>query len=312
MQTFNQIEAFFRPLPANIAEFIGSSDYQAFSDDSLKDEDNAAWIMRLELNTRQPWLDCVQWIRCVDRLAENDLLDGGSRFQTFYRCWQDLRTRNIVASDGLEASVLHSIWHRWFQPQRDELRIQTWENYLDAIDTYHQPNLTIETLQDFDRMLDALAGNFFQLFPFLEPHQFPGARAIGCIDQFYNIMRDLREDADLGVCYFPKEILDRFGLDRQQMLDRTAIDTANYRDMMAFWFDEYLPPLIQNSHDFLEADDLHPSWQILRYWSLHRYSRIEQVFYVCNLDYTQFPEVYWDAVRRDLDRDRSSWMSNVI
>jgi hypothetical protein len=70
--------------------------------------------------------------------------------------------------------------------------------------------------------------------------------------------------------------------------------------MMQFWLDDYLPTLYLKTHSLLMAEDLHPSWQIWRDWSFHRYRRIERIFRQCQFDYIHFPEVYWTEVKRDL------------
>jgi len=70
--------------------------------------------------------------------------------------------------------------------------------------------------------------------------------------------------------------------------------------MMQFLLDHYLTRLQQKAYSLLMAEDLHPSWAILRDWSVHRYNRIERIFRDCNFDYTQFPQRYWSEVQQDL------------
>ena len=52
-----------------VASLVGSSHYAAVRDDSLKDEDNAAWVMELPDGERREWVERIRWIRLVDRLA---------------------------------------------------------------------------------------------------------------------------------------------------------------------------------------------------------------------------------------------------
>jgi phytoene synthase len=61
-------------LDKSVSYFVNSSSHRAIADDSLKDEDNAAWITTLPPDVRQIWIERVGWIRLVDRLAEQDLL----------------------------------------------------------------------------------------------------------------------------------------------------------------------------------------------------------------------------------------------
>ncbi len=68
----------------SIADLVGSSKYNAIADDSLKDEDNAAWVMFLPRQIAGEWIAVISWLRLIDRMAENEWLEGwGSRLQIF-------------------------------------------------------------------------------------------------------------------------------------------------------------------------------------------------------------------------------------
>jgi len=289
----------------SIAPWVGSSQYRAFSDDALKDEDNAAWVMRLPPAVRQQWIDRIGWIRLVDRLAENQSIDPASgKFQTFCRGWQQLRSYGQIAAGPYE-SAFAAMKACGFADETGELSarvIAAWEAYLYAIADYNRPDLAIDSLDDYEAMLENLAGKFFQVLPFLSLRHWQGAGAFGVVDQFYNNLRDLKEDSEQGICYFPTQVLRRFGVDREEILHLCCFDNPGYHRMMAFWLEDFLPQLTARMQGFVAAEDLHESWEILRYWSLHRYSRIEQVFYWCGFDFSQFPDRYWPAVRRDLQR----------
>ncbi|WP_159786490.1 squalene/phytoene synthase family protein [Sodalinema gerasimenkoae] len=297
----SKIQVWQRPLPASIAPFVGSSEFQALPSDALKDDDNAAWILTLDHPWRHHWLERVRWIRWVDRLAENDLLGGpGCRFAAFCHSWQRLRDQQVIDPQDCWGTWLSAIQQRWFEGEVDSVRIRAWDGYIQASARYHCHDLCLADLPELEALYNGFAGNFFQIFPLLDSHQFEAVRHFGILDQFYNQLRDLAEDAQQGFCYFPQTVLEEFGLERSQFLEGTAVNQPQYRDLMDFWLDDYLPTLIKNAEPFLQAEDLHPSWQLLRYWSLHRYSRIEQVLYESHLDYRQFPRRYWSAVRHDL------------
>lgn len=288
----------------SVSKLIGSSEYQAISDDALKDEDNAAWVMGLEPEVRQAWLESIRWIRLVDRLAETNLLGvEKAEFQQFCQSWQWLMATGQVQPTGTHRAVFQGMRDRWFRELSDPvglLSIQSWERYLQAISYYHQENLVFEQLSEFDTMLKDLGGSFFQVFPFLTAHQWRMAGAIGMVDQFYNILRDMREDAEQGICYLPNEVLERFGVSRAEILELRAYKNPGYRSMMQFWLYDYLPQIYRKAYPFILAPDLHPSWQILRDWSINRYHRIVRIFRRCDYDYVRFSEVYWQEVRRDL------------
>ena len=289
---------------STISHLVCSSDYRAIADDALKDEDNAAWVMELEPPIRDAWIERIGWIRLADRLAENELLESASsEFQRFHNNWKWMMATGQVQPGCGHRKEFCRMRDRWFAHPSDSvsrLSIQSWDHYLTAIDDYHQDHLTIEHMADFETMLRELAGSFFQMLPFLEPHQWQAVGSFGAVDQFYNILRDLREDAEQGICYLPTELLDRFKVSRAEILELRACDNPGYRPMMEFWIHDYLPQLERKSYPFILAPDLHPSWQMLRDWSLNRYQRIQRIFRRCDYDYVQFPELYWQEVKRDL------------
>lgn len=325
------------------SRLVGSSRYQAITDDALKDEDNAAWVMDLPPAIRDEWIQRIAWIRLIDRLAEEHFICaadpvladsqqaaeltlgqdssrspdlGPSReFDQVYQDWKRLLAitpvpglgptahRGAAASLNLTHPILTPIRDCWFQDPTDPLNqysIQAWDQYIEAIATYHGSQLTIATLADYRTMLERLAGAFFQILPFLRIDQCKAAGQFGVVDQFYNNLRDLAEDAQQGICYFPTEVLVHFGVRRAAILDGSCCQQAGYQAMMRFWLDDYLPRLRRRAYRFILDDELHPSWQQLRSWSLHRYNRIEHVLRDCEFDFVAFAPRYWEAVRQEL------------
>ncbi|KAM3103778.1 squalene/phytoene synthase family protein [Phormidesmis sp. 146-20] len=287
-----------------ISRLVGSSEYRAIADDTLKDEDNAAWIMELDPEIREQWIERIHWIRLADRLAENGLIHSEkSQFQWFYDSWNWLKETGEVQPGCPHSKLFYRMRDRWFEDLSDpigHLSIQSWDQYLSSLAKYHKGHLVISSFDQFEGMLEDLAAPFFQVLPFLSEHQWHAAGQFGTLDQFYNNLRDLREDAEQGICYLPTELLDRFKVSRAEILSLQAIDNPGYRPMMKFWIHEYLPQLHRKAYPFILAPDLHPSWQMLRDWSLHRYRRIERIFRRCDYDYLRFPRLYWQEVKRDL------------
>ncbi len=287
-----------------IADLVGSSHYDAISDDALKDEDSAGWVMELDLPVRDQWIERIRWIRLIDRLAEHELLGKGQpALQVFLAAWQHLVSTGRVEPGGVYHELLTEMQRCWFD-QADQPSIQlsltAWKRYVQAIAHYHTAGLVVNTMAEYEQMLADLAGSFFQVLPFLSETQHQAASHFGMLDQFYNHLRDLREDAEQGICNLPSELLDGFGVRRDEILQQHAIKNPAYYQMMQFWLEDYLPQLRRKARQLVTAADLHPSWQILCHWSLDRYRRIEQVFQDCQFDYTQFPEAYWQQVRADL------------
>lgn len=299
-----------------ISNLVGSSQYRAVADDSLKDEDNAAWVMQLEPAVRNEWVERVGWMRLVDRLAENELIEPEKeRFQKFRLGWNSLLTGDNVKPGSTYAETFSKIKDRWFGPysQRvDQLSVLAWDRFVEAIATYHKANLTIDSLTQYEAMLESVAGSFFQAFPFLAEKHWQSARCFGIVDQFYNNLRDLREDAEQGICYFPTELLNRFGVSRSEILQMQCFSNPGYYQMMEFWLDDYLPQLRRKTYGFVLAQDLHPSWQILRDWSLRRYNCIERVFRRCDFNYGTFPQHYWAEVKEDLHWRQMGHLSHSV
>ncbi len=287
-----------------ISDLVGSSQNRAIADDALKDEDNAAWVMGLESGIQQEWVERIAWIRLVDRLAEKELVDANSlEFRQFCAEWQCLIRTGSIQPDFEYGDVLSNIYDRWFNQRSNpinQLSIQAWNRFLSASTRYHQPDLTIPTLEAYEIMLQTLSGSCFQLLPFLQPKHWEIAYFFGALDQFFNNLRDLREDAEQGICYLPTEILEAFGVHREEILQLQAGQNPNFRDMMRFWLNHFLPILQQKTTSLVAATDLHPSWKMWRDWSFHRYQRIERIFHECNFDYTLFPQIYWTEVQQEL------------
>ena len=292
------------PKTGAIASLVGSSNYYGISDDALKDEDNAGWVMELDQPVRAQWIERIRWIRLLDRVAEHELL-GEKPFalQSFLADWRHLVSTGKVKPASAYGEMLTAMQLCWFdQPDRcsSQFSLIAWKQYLQAIAHYHTDNLVIHTIAEYEQMLAALGGSFFQVLPFLSETHHQAARCFGILDQFYNHLRDLREDAAQGICNLPNELLDQFGVSRDEIVQQQAIKNPGYYKMMQFWLEEYLPKLHRKARQLLTAENLHPSWQILCHWSNYRYQRIERVFRDCQFDYTQFSQVYWQQVRTEL------------
>ncbi|TMA45231.1 MAG: hypothetical protein E6J82_02475 [Deltaproteobacteria bacterium] len=203
------------------ASELASSAHAAVGDDALKDVDNAAWVAELEPSIQPVWLQRIRAIRLADRLAENQQLDPTSR-----------RFDRFVPSvfDGEGPAVLAA-----------------WTRYLAALRTYHRADLRLPTVADHRAMLDRLSGSIFQLVPFLLPQQFEAIRGLGALDQFFNNLRDLAEDAAHGICYFPDDVLGRARLRREDVLGDGWRSTRGWPKLMRFWRCLRRPPPLRGT-----------------------------------------------------------------
>ena len=293
-----------------ISKEVASLEYEAIANDALKDEDNGVWLANLPKNIQSVWVQRFYWIRWVDRLAEQDQLvqPGGQQFPEFYQAWQRLRQQKCLAPADHVWGVLRQIESCWYQGNVCDLHqseIEAWDCYIEAMVDYHQPSLMVATLETYEVMLERLAGACFQLLPFLEDHQRAIARKFGIIDQFYNNLRDIYEDACQGICYFPTVLLDRFGITRQEILDLSCFKNPGYRQLMEFWVETYLPQLRQQNLALIWMKDLHPAWQCLTAWFVHRYMRIERVMQACQYNFVVFAQQYRQVVQLELEQLRN-------
>ena len=257
------------------ASELASSAHAALADDALKDFDNAAWVRDLPPSTQPAWLQRIRAIRLADRLAENQQLDPTPR-----RFDRSITPALPDPFHGEGPAVLAA-----------------WTRYLAALRAYHRPILRLPTLADHRAMLDRLSGSLFQLVPFLSPHQFEAIRGLGVLDQFFNNLRDLAEDAAHGICYFPDDVLAWAGLRREDLLGGAWRSTRAWPKLMRFWLFEYLPELERDATPFVACDDLHPSVARLRSECRARYLRILNRFRRVGFDFRRFAEEYWREVR---------------
>jgi phytoene synthase len=256
--------------PAWAASKFASSVHAALGDDALKDFDNAGWVAGLPASIRPAWIERIRAIRLADRLAENATLHL-------------VRTADDGISETLEGAA----------PAAQA----AWKRYLAALRAYHGRDLRLRTIADHRRMLDRLSGSLLQLVPFLLPHHFEAIRAFGVLDQFFNNLRDLAEDAAQGICYFPDDLLARFGLRREDVVSGRCRWMPAWRELMVYWLDEYLPELERAAARFDSCDDLHPSVLRLRSEFRARYTRILELFCAVDFDFERFAAEYWSEVR---------------
>jgi 15-cis-phytoene synthase len=289
---------------AEVATLFGSSEYRALSDDGLKDEDNASWVLSLDDGVRGEWVRRIRWIRLVDRLAENEWFEPEARrFGAFIESFGALLHGAPIDERSPHADVLAGVRDDWLRVGEVGARAQAltaWVDYLGALSQYHHPAIHIATLDEHDEMLFRLSGRIFQLVPFLDEGAWGPAGEFGRLDQFFNNLRDLEEDGASGVCYFPADVLERFGLSEAAVCEGSCVGRAGYAAMMRFWLDEHLPVLRERAAPFLGARGLHPSVAVMREHTIARHARIERVFREVEFDFHRFRERYWAEVRAGL------------
>lgn len=278
----------------NLPALVGSANYRALSNDTAKDEDAAGWVIDLAPAERDRWVRHIKWIRLADRLAENERLEPQTaRFTTFRAAFDALATTGAVAP-GPHAEVMREIAAGLVEqgPMADR-HVEAWRAYLDALTRYRLHSEPIEDVRVYDEALGQLSGNASRLFPFLTAKHWDSIYHLGALDQFFNNLRDLAEDVEQGVAFFPRTTLERFGVLPGDLRADKPHEQAGYRAMMEYWLGDHRRDLLARAKPFIEAADLHPTLAVMRENTLARYDRIERVFRRCDLDFRRFAHEYW-------------------
>jgi 15-cis-phytoene synthase len=282
---------------------IGSASHHAASDDRLKDTDNLAFLRGQPEGVQLEWLARCKLLRRLDRMAEAERAGGGDRFTRFLEAWWSLRWADRGTPDADIAGELAVARELWLSPPDDaaaQIRTYALTDYLHAVTEYSDPGLQLATLRDHDRLLGRVSGSMFQLFPYVSPERLPDIARFGSLDQAWNNIRDLAEDARAGSCFFPAETLRDYGVRWWDVITGEAIGKPLFRNMMTWWLGDYLPAVRARAAAFLSATDLHPSVAALRASCLRRYERVERVLRGLDWDYRAFPAVYEAEVKREI------------
>ena len=97
-----------------ISDEIFSSKYYAGTDDSLKDEDNVAWVMRLPKDQAKEWITYLEWVRIPDRLLERDSFqkpknNDSYSFKKFMYEWKLLRRERKINDHSKFAKLFEQV-----------------------------------------------------------------------------------------------------------------------------------------------------------------------------------------------------------
>lgn len=117
----------------------------------------------------------------------------------------------------------YSIPHRFFHEMIDGI----------ASDVEPRRIETFEELYDYCYHVASVVGlTIIYIFGFDSPRALLLAEKCGIAFQLTNILRDVREDAELGRVYLPREDLNRFGVTIEQLCTGTEDD--RFRELMRF------------------------------------------------------------------------------
>lgn len=221
--------------------------------------------------------------------------------------WDDWATQlwradELAETDPVAFARLRAYWEeaRLIGPPGQQRVADAWSRYLAALADYHRPGLVIRTLAEHDEMLLRLSGPLLQLAPGVPESLWDSAYAFGAMDQFYNNLRDLQEDAARGLCWFPEEVLRHFGFIRRDVLSGDALKRSKWPLFMEFWLGEHARMLRDAAAQLRDTEELSPSLLAMRSWTVRRHARTARALRAVDYDYRRFPDVYWPEVRREL------------
>jgi phytoene synthase len=156
-----------------------------------------------------------------------------------------------------EPGATHSAMDRWRTALTEALAGRpddnpTWPAFLDSVERYAIPHeyfydmiegvasdLEPRTIGTFDelyrycyRVASVVGLTTIHIFGFTSPEALPLAEKCGIAFQLTNILRDVREDAELGRVYLPAEDLARFGVSVDDL--KNARRTEQFGRLMDF------------------------------------------------------------------------------
>ncbi len=287
-----------------VSDYLGSSEPYSRTNDALKDEDSAAWIMTLPEDEAGRWISVLHWVRLADRLLERDRLQRPGEqsyvFSGFMDEWKKLRGGEIPV-DSANATLFLELKRLWVTEKLAEEDLKIWDLYLESLERYTRPGVIIKDIEDYEKALYGLSGTFFHAFPGRPRNYRREVGVLGTLDQFYNNLRDLYEDGVRGVYYFPETTLQQFGVKREELKKQLTEPDDRFIRMMEYLSASFGSKLRSEAAAILPAEDIPSSWKLMLRNNFRRYARIEHVFRLCGYNAQKFSTEYWDHVRSDID-----------
>jgi phytoene synthase len=169
-----------------------------------------------------------------------------------------------------------------------------WGQYLVALWYYHC-GVAIRTITNHDEMLLRLSGPLLQLAPGMPEELWSAAAHFGALDQFWNNVRDMQEDAERGMCWLPESVLLDHGIRREDVMSGDAPRMSGWQGLMRWWLEARVARLEEAAASFIAARKPE-TLQLMQTWTLRRYARVACTFRAVEFDYRRFAEVYWGEV----------------
>ena len=292
-----------------VYDVMQSGEFDGETDDRLKDEDNVTFVMRMPDAVRDDWLTTLQFGRVPDRLIENTIFgdesqrESGARELAEFRAgWAALRSGTPIEPESPFADLFTRLAERWQREQLTEGALRRWDRHLEALWYYRRPADVIRTVDDYRDALYELSGTFFQTCPYQPVGLADAVGALGALDQFFNNLRDLREDIARGITYLPPDLLHAFGIASDELPSLVDRYDSRFERLHAHLLATLVADFRRQAAPLFSATGLHESWVDMLHHVSVRHSRIEYMARTCRFNTAPFAIRYWALVVADLSR----------
>jgi 15-cis-phytoene synthase len=161
----------------------------------------------------------------------DDLSDEPGATKSAMAQWRKALT-NALAGDPDE----HAVWPAFLDTvKRYRIPHEYFYAMIEGVASDLEPRemATFDQLYEYCYRVASVVGlTTIHIFGFTSPEALPLAEKCGIAFQLTNILRDVKEDAELGRTYIPREDLDRFGVSREDL--RQGRRSDNFGRLMEF------------------------------------------------------------------------------
>jgi phytoene synthase len=188
-------------------------------------------FLLLEKPQRDAMCAVYAFNRYCDDLSDEPAADGTSKLREKIADWRVELNRALAGEFGD-----HALWPAFHDTvQRYKIPHRFFFEMIEGISSDLEPR-AMETFDELYRYCYQVASvvglTIIHIFGFDSIKALMLAEKCGVAFQLTNIMRDVREDADLGRVYLPAEDLERFGVSVDQL--RRGTETESFREFMRF------------------------------------------------------------------------------
>ncbi|HXJ40031.1 MAG TPA: phytoene/squalene synthase family protein [Bryobacteraceae bacterium] len=164
----------------------------------------------------------------------DDLSDESGATRAAMEAWRQALDEALAGRPGPGA-----IWPAFLDAvQRYQIPHQYFHDMIDGVASDLEP-VEIRTFDELYRYCYRVASvvglTTIHIFGFSGPEALPLAEKCGIAFQLTNILRDVKEDSELGRQYLPTEDLERFGVTRDEL--RRGLRTERFANLMEFEID---------------------------------------------------------------------------